>query len=37
MPPDTFHAEALWLIAPALAVSFLAWVLWCWWKEAHKH
>jgi hypothetical protein len=37
MHPVTFYAETLWLIPPALAVSFLAWVLWSWWNEAHKH
>jgi hypothetical protein len=37
MHPQTFHLDALWLIPPAMAVSFMAWVLWSWWKEAHRH
>jgi hypothetical protein len=37
MHPETFHLDSLWLIPPAMAVSFMVWVLWCWWKEAHRH
>jgi hypothetical protein len=37
MPVESFHLEALWLIPPAAAVSFMGWVLWCWWHEAQKH
>jgi hypothetical protein len=37
MNPQAPHLDSLWLIPPALAVAFMAWVLWCWWEEAHKH
>jgi len=37
MTPDTFHPDSLWLLAPALAVSFMVWVLWSLWKEIQKH
>lgn len=36
MTPNTFHPGSLWLLAPALAVSFMVWVLWRWWKDAQK-
>ncbi len=37
MNPQTLHLDLLWLVPPMLAVAFMAWVLWCWWQEAHKH
>jgi hypothetical protein len=37
MPSQIFHPDSLWLIPPALALSFMVWVLWCWWREEHKH
>lgn len=36
MTPNVFHPDSLWLIPPALAVSFMVWVLWCLSKEAQK-
>lgn len=29
------HEQALWLIPVGLAVSFMVWVLWNWWREEH--
>jgi len=31
------HPDAIWLIPPLLAVSFLLWVLWNFWKDERKH
>jgi hypothetical protein len=36
MHPQTIHLDSIWLVPPALAVSFMVWVLWSWWKEAHR-
>ncbi len=29
------HAQTLWLIPVSLAVGFMVWVLWNWWREEH--
>ena len=29
------HEQTLWLIPVGLAVSFMVWVLWNWWREEH--
>ncbi len=29
------HAQTLWLIPVGLAVGFMLWVLWNWWREEH--
>jgi len=29
------HDQALWLIPVGLAVGFMVWVLWHWWREEH--
>jgi len=31
-----FHSETLWLIPLGLALWFLFWVLWNWWREEHR-
>jgi hypothetical protein len=36
MHPQTIHLDSIWLVPPALAVSFMVWVLWSWWKEEHR-
>ena len=33
---DIPHPDPIWLIIPVLAVSFLLWVLWNFWKEGRK-
>ena len=30
------HDQALWLIPVGMAVSFMLWVLWQWWKEERR-
>jgi hypothetical protein len=30
------HEQTLWLIPVGLAVSFMVWVLWNWWREEHR-
>jgi hypothetical protein len=30
------HAQTLWLIPVSLAVGFMLWVLWNWWREEHR-
>jgi hypothetical protein len=30
------HEQTLWLIPVSLAVSFMVWVLWNWWREEHR-
>jgi hypothetical protein len=37
MHPQTLHLDALWLIPPAFAITFMSWVLWNWFKEEHRH
>ena len=29
------HEQTLWLIPVGLAVGFMVWVLWNWWREEH--
>ena len=29
------HEQTLWLIPVSLAVGFMVWVLWNWWREEH--
>jgi hypothetical protein len=29
------HEQTLWLIPVILAVGFMVWVLWNWWREEH--
>jgi hypothetical protein len=36
MPMDSLHHDSQWLILPAMAVSFLIWVLWNWWREEKR-
>ncbi len=31
-----FHAESLWLIPVGLALWFMLWVLWNWWREERR-
>ncbi len=31
-----FHEEWLWLIPMGLAIGFMLWVLWNWWKEEQR-
>lgn len=31
-----FDAEMLWLISTGIALWFLVWVLWNWWREEHR-
>ena len=33
---DIPHPDPIWLIIPVLAVSFLLWVLWNFWKEGRR-
>jgi hypothetical protein len=30
------HEQTLWLIPVSLAVGFMLWVLWNWWREEHR-
>jgi hypothetical protein len=30
------HEQTLWLIPVSLAVGFMVWVLWNWWREEHR-
>ncbi len=30
------HEQTLWLIPVGLAVGFMVWVLWQWWREEHR-
>jgi len=30
------HEQTLWLIPVSVAVSFMLWVLWHWWKEERR-
>jgi hypothetical protein len=34
---DIRHPDAIWLIPPLLAVVFLLWALWNFWKDDRKH
>lgn len=31
-----FNAETLWLIPLGLALWFMIWALWNWWREEHR-
>jgi len=31
-----FNAGMLWLIPVGLALWFMCWVLWNWWREEHR-
>jgi hypothetical protein len=31
-----FHEESLWLIPVGLAIWFMLWVLWNWWREEKR-
>jgi hypothetical protein len=33
---NVHHPDPIWLIIPVLAVSFLLWVLWNFWKDGRK-
>jgi hypothetical protein len=37
MHPQTLNLDSLWLVPPALALTFMFWVLWSWFKEGHRH
>jgi len=30
------HEESLWLIPVSIAIAFMLWVLWHWWKEERR-
>ncbi len=30
------HEQTLWLVPVGLAVGFMVWVLWNWWREEHR-
>jgi len=28
--------DSLWLVPLGMAIYFMLWVLWCWWREQHR-